>query len=444
MSRSESSCIEIPVENDVENGACGFADDDVFGYFLDLSEGRSNSGMAAHVAGCARCRGRLREFLESERSVRRKPTRSPQASLDPAPALGDLELIEVLGAGGMGKVWKAFDPQLQRYLAVKVMHPDLLDQAELRDRFVFEARITARLNHPNIVQIHSVGKQGRSVYIAMELIDGRLLSDAIQSRSMGVDECVQVLRQILSGIGAAHAVRIIHRDIKPSNIMIDRRGRVRLLDFGLAKELRASEDSPQTLPGSLLGTLAYMSPEAVSGGAASTQWDLYSIGVVAYELLTGSSPYGGLSNPFYTIQLIKSKPLPRPSLRNPRVPPWLDAIVLKLCAAQSERYRDAESGLRDLDAGAQASAVEQRDERRSRDDFEIELESVESVLPPAPLASSSFARRTSAAPDELQLQEPLRTPIPFISIPRRPRSFWSAPRRAASYLMRSIAAFLEH
>src|SRR5271169_4985098 len=194
--------------------------------------------------------------------------------------LGPYEILEPLGAGGMGEVWKARDSRLNRFVAIKKSH------ARFSERFAREAQAIAALNHPHICQIYDIGPD----YLVMEYVEGRPLSGPIP-----VDDTLQLARQIAGAMAEAHGKGILHRDLKPGNILQTRAG-VKVLDFGLAKlTAGADADATQTIEGTVLGTAAYMSPEQAQGKPLDERSDIFSFGTVLYELLSGQRPFKGVS-----------------------------------------------------------------------------------------------------------------------------------------------------
>ena len=201
----------------------------------------------------------------------------------------------------MGEVYRASDPRLGRDVALKVLHGDVSQSPERRSRFEREARSVAALNHPNIVSMFDIGEEDGMVFFVSELVDGELLRARIERGPMAIRELLDIAIQLADGISAAHAVGISHRDLKPENVMINRDGRVKILDFGLARQAHQTvmpAESTATMhygsatqPGSVMGTAEYMSPEQVRGGATDHRTDQFSLGIVLYEMLTGKQPF---------------------------------------------------------------------------------------------------------------------------------------------------------
>jgi tetratricopeptide (TPR) repeat protein len=263
--------------------------------------------------------------------------------------LGRYTIVEPLGSGGMGQVFRAVDRDLQRDVAVKVLHPELAGDTGLVTRFRREARALAALNHPNICTIFEIGEQDGLIFIAMEFLDGLTLRQRMANQRLELETTLTLSIQIADGLDAAHSAGIVHRDIKPGNIFITRRGHVKILDFGVAKVAgaRPSGDASTasadhaTRPGSVMGTVAYMSPEQVRGKEVDARSDLFSFGVVLYQVATGLLPFRG-DSPGLIFDAILNR-APAPLLRvNPDLPAALEEIVGKALEKSPDlRYHHA-------------------------------------------------------------------------------------------------------
>ena len=264
------------------------------------------------------------------------------------PKLGRYLIQSELGRGAMGVVYKATDSVLERTVAVKTVNMALeRDGAERYEaRFYQEARAAGGLNHPNIVTVYDVGKAGDVAYMAMEFIEGQELRTLLaEGRPLPVQQAVSIAAQVAEGLGYAHQHGVVHRDIKPANIMVTPASPVKITDFGIAR-MRASGDLTQT--GMMLGSPKYMSPEQVIGKRADHRSDIFSLGVILYEMLAGSTPFNGDNVTALMYQIVNFAP-PAPSAVNASVPELLDYIVAKMLAkALEDRYQSAEDVARDL------------------------------------------------------------------------------------------------
>ncbi|MGI8460905.1 MAG: PASTA domain-containing protein [Solirubrobacterales bacterium] len=250
-----------------------------------------------------------------------------------------------LGSGGMADVWLAEDTELSRKVALKVLHDRFAQDAQFVERFRREAANAAGLQHPNVVGVFDRGQVEDTYYIAMEYVEGSSLKDLI-TRGLTTAQAIEIARQILAAERFAHEHGIVHRDIKPQNVIVDPEGRVRVLDFGIAR----AGASEITQTGSVMGTAQYLSPEQAQGLEVTPASDLYSTGVVLYEMLTGRVPFDGDSAVAVALKQVSEQPAP-PSALNPAVPPALDAVTLRALAKDpSNRFASAEEFSRALDA----------------------------------------------------------------------------------------------
>ena len=258
---------------------------------------------------------------------------------------GRYRLERRLGSGGMADVWLAQDVELGRPIAIKVLHDRFAQDAQFVERFRREAAAAAGLKHPNVVGVFDRGQVEDTYYIAMEYVEGSSLKDLID-RGLNVAQAVEITRQILAAERFAHEHGIVHRDIKPQNVIVDPAGRVRVLDFGIAR----AGASEITQTGSVMGTAQYLSPEQAQGLDVTPSSDLYSTGVVLYEMLTGRVPFDGDSAVAVALKQV-SEQAAAPSALNPAVPPALDAVVLRALAKDpANRFTSAEEFSRALDA----------------------------------------------------------------------------------------------
>ncbi|MEO3858050.1 Stk1 family PASTA domain-containing Ser/Thr kinase [Acrocarpospora sp. B8E8] len=239
-----------------------------------------------------------------------------------------------IARGGMASVYLALDIRLDRMVAVKVMHRSLAEDPQFVRRFIGEAKSVASLSHPNVVHVFDQGTDGDHVYLSMEYFPGKTLRDILRERGrIPAREALEIMIPVLAALGAAHQAGLIHRDVKPENVLLTEDGRVKVVDFGLA---RAIEASNQTKSGIMIGTIAYMSPEQVMAGVADVRADVYAAGIMLYELLTGHQPYEGES-PMSVAYRHVHDTVRAPSQLAPETPPALDELVLSATAKEPDR-----------------------------------------------------------------------------------------------------------
>jgi tetratricopeptide (TPR) repeat protein len=306
---------------------------------------------------CPSCGGALPEGSYAGPSTERP--RAPAAEIPSR--IARYEILGRLGAGGMGVVYRAIDPELGRPAAVKVLPPVLAGDARAKARLLREAQAASLLDHPGIASVYEVGEDEGQIFVAMELCEGETLRDRLARGPMDADEALPILRQIAGALDVAHRAGIVHRDIKPSNIMLMPGGQVRLLDFGLAKLTgeRDAPDGPLTEGGELIGTPAYMSPEQLRGEEVDARTDLWALGVVAHEMLGGASPFAGPGGRVAMVtRVLVAAPAPLDARRAPdgfeRLLAWL------LCKPREDRCPSAAEAVRALDAiaaGEHAGAI---------------------------------------------------------------------------------------
>ena len=255
--------------------------------------------------------------------------------------LGVYRLINRLGAGGMGEVWRAEDTKLLRQVAIKILPEQLAADEEWKERFLREARTVAQLNHPNIATIYSIDQQGETLFIAMELIEGQSLGEVMAKGPMAPADAVRVAIHVCDGLTEAHAKGIVHRDIKPDNIILSPRF-VKILDFGIAKQVGGTADPSLTQGGMVVGTPHYMSPEQALGRAVDARTDIFSLGVVMYEMLSGSKPFVGEAVTEVMLKIVMNEPRDIAQAAF-GITPALASIVRRCMKKQpEERARNAE------------------------------------------------------------------------------------------------------
>ena len=262
---------------------------------------------------------------------------------------GDRYEVEApLGTGGMAEVWRGHDRVLNRTVAIKTLLPQFARDSSFVERFRREAQAAARLNHAGIVSVYDSGTDGDTPYIVMQYIEGRTLADFLGSgKTLPPKQAATIAQEIAEALGAAHAHGVIHRDIKPANVMITREGKVLVMDFGIARLISGPETAPQT--SAVLGTASYLSPEQAQGHSVDARSDIYALGVVLYEMLTGRPPFTGDSPMAIAYKQVNATP-PAPSSANPDVPPELDAVVMRaLSKNPANRYQTGQEFADDLE-----------------------------------------------------------------------------------------------
>ena len=284
-------------------------------------------------------------------------------SLQPGTALGHYQIESILGAGGMGVVYRAIDTRLDRAVAVKMLPTEFADDSDRRQRFEREARTVSQLNHPNICTLFDVGQHEGRPFIVIEVIDGETIRERLTGRPFRTSEVLELGAQLADALDAAHTQQIIHRDIKPANIFVTRRGQAKLMDFGLAKltfERKASTatgerfDAPTveaqqlTRPGSAVGTVAYMSPEQARGEELDQRTDLFSFGAVLYEMATGHQAFSGATTAVVFDAILNRAPV-APVQVSPDLPVKLQDIINNALEKDRDlRYQSAADVRADL------------------------------------------------------------------------------------------------
>ena len=273
--------------------------------------------------------------------------------IEPEGHIGRFEIRRTLGAGGMGEIFESYDTELQRIVAIKVLASKHIEDETMKQRFLREARMASQLNHPNIATIHEIGEAAGNPYIVMEYVEGQTLAERLETGPLALNEIVDIGVQAAEALAEAHERGVVHRDIKSSNIMITARGKIKVLDFGLAKPLpvlnRASSKARLTESGVLLGTVSYMSPEQATGrGEVTNVADIFSLGVVLYEMTTGRLPFEGETY-FQTIEAIKKRAPSAIRKHRKDAPDALVAVIEHMLRKDpTERYQLASAIAGDL------------------------------------------------------------------------------------------------
>ena len=318
---------------------------------------------------------------------------------------GRYRVQRLLAHGGMASVYEATDVQLHRQVAIKVLAAHLSGDQIFREKFLTEARVAAALNHPNLVNIYDQGQHGDYTYLVLELVTGTTLRHVLDDfKVIDPERALELMESVLNALGAAHSAGIIHRDIKPENILLSNEGRIKLSDFGLARNVDTRTEASE-----LLGTVGYMAPELVTGGAATKATDVYACGIMLYEMLTGSRPYVGEQSMQIAYQHAHSR-VPAPSLANPELSAALDRLVL-LATEPNPANRPA-------DAAALLSAQQQLDSLAPDNRTRV-LDPIESMG-----GATEVIKPIERDPDEL----------PFANIPAR--------RKLVPYLAWAVVAIL--
>ena len=312
--------------------------------------------------------------------------------------IGDYQILDELGSGGMGRVWRVRNVISDRIEAMKVLLPDLAGRQELAARFLREIKLMASLNHPNIAALRTAFTADNQLVMIMEYVEGTTLAERLEQGPIPVPDALDYVGQVLSAVSYAHQQHVIHRDIKPANMMLTPQGVIKLMDFGIA---RAGEERSLTMTGTTMGSLSYMSPEQVKGEATDARSDLYSVGVSLYEFVTGQRPFVATSD--YSIMAAHVKEMPRPPVElHPGLPAALNEIILMAIAKDpARRFQTADAFRNALSTVPRAVPASQAVTQSV-----LGTPILDTIRPPAAIAASP-------APDaSRQVPAPVRAPKP--------------------------------
>jgi serine/threonine protein kinase/Tol biopolymer transport system component len=332
---------------------------------LEKDPARRPASMSAVVA---ELQGLRERFRSSTSDAAEDSPQQPGRTVSSGDMLGHYRLESLVGEGGMGAVYKATDTQLDRSVAIKVLHSHAVANPQRKRRFIQEAKTASALNHPNIVTIHNIGEDAGTLYIAMEHVAGRTLDQLLAQGAMPLATALNYSIEIADALAAAHAAGIVHRDLKPANVIVDDNGNVKLVDFGLAKliefdESAADGQAPKTEEGVILGTVAYMSPEQAEGKQIDSRADIFSFGSMFYEMVTGRRPFSGDSKMSVLAGILHREPQPPEQLVEGLAPGVARVINRCLRKAPERRFQHME----DL----RVALEELREEVDSQDDLQF-------------------------------------------------------------------------
>jgi eukaryotic-like serine/threonine-protein kinase len=349
--------------------------------------------------------------------------------LKPGDRIGDYEVLGVLGAGGMGSVYKVRNTISDRVEALKLLLPNLVEHPDLKERFLREIKTSASLEHPCIASLRTAFQSGDMLLMVMEFVEGQTLDDRLREGPLPIEESIRVTAAVLEALDYAHSRGVVHRDIKPANIMLARGGGVKLLDFGIAK---ATTDKQITVAGTTLGSLYYMSPEQIRGEQVDARADIYSLGITLYELTTGKRPFAGDSGYAIMAEHLQKQPVP-PIQIAPGVPASLSAVILRsLAKTADERYPTAAAFRKEL-----MQVLEPEEATRVHASAAVPADTVQS---PAVQAStdpslSPFGMRQedTPPPQPTAAMPPAPAAVPAAPIPSTPAQQQIAPQASPGF-----------
>jgi len=370
--------------------------------------------------------------------------------LKPGDRIGDYEVLGVLGAGGMGSVYKVRNVISDRVEAIKLLLPNLVEHPDLKERFLREIKTSASLEHPSIAGLRTAFQNGDMLLMVMEFVEGETLDARLRHGPLPVGEAARITAQVLDALEYAHSRGVVHRDIKPANIMLSKSGGVKLLDFGIAK---ATTDKQITVAGTTMGSLYYMSPEQIRGEQVDQRADLYSLGITLYELTTGKRPFGGDSGYAIMAEHLQKQPVP-PVEIDPRVPASVSVVIVRSLAKNpADRYQSAAEFRQDLlesltpeeativmGSATAASRISSTGPQAGRPS-DATTKPGPAMQAPPPQAAPAFAGAAttpSAAPHPQQAGTPAMAAAPSPATPATARK----PNNTLALVMVGIIAFL--
>src|SRR5256886_296774 len=378
-------------------------------------------------------------IIDYVRSGRDFP-RLVEMTLPPGTRLGRYEIRAHIGTGGMGEIYLAQDVELERILALKILPAEFASDPSRMRRFIQEARAASGLNHPNILTIYEINHEGTTPFIATEFIDGLTLRKRIKGGAVPVMEALDTAIQIASALDAAHRAGIVHRDVKPENVMLRKDGYVKVLDFGLARPTEQHEVGTEaatlvnTEIGMIVGTASYMSPEQARGQRVDARSDIFSLGMVIYEMLAGRSPFIGATNTDIVASILKEDP-PRLTDLSPDIPPEFERVVNRaLTKDKDARYQTVAELLSDLKRLKQNLDFETQKDSSVRADSQVSGGAVTAAMParaftadhsPAKSTSGSaiapvFVRRRHLARNAILIALPVIALVAYLYYSRKP------------------------
>jgi serine/threonine protein kinase/predicted Zn-dependent protease len=299
----------------------------------------------ADTVFCGKCGTKL-DLAASSFSVTRTLETTPEGLGKGELFAGRFELIEELGTGGMGKVYQAFDKKIGEEVALKLLHPEIALDERTVDRFRNEIKLARRITHKNVCRLHELHEEGKTLFITMEYVSGQDLKGLIrETGALSTGKAISIAKQVAEGLAEAHDLGVVHRDLKPQNIMVDKEGLAKIMDFGIARSLRAAG---MTAEGMIIGTPEYMAPEQVEGQETDQGTDIYALGAILFEMVAGRAPFGGDSPLSVAYKHKNELPLP-PQKLNSQVPEPLNGLILRCLEKEKEnRYQTADELLADL------------------------------------------------------------------------------------------------